>query len=124
MTFFNLKKILAPNRTPCDHSAVASKPMIGAWSPVKSPSGPTRSATESNVISTIGRNASDAAQTFLPPVQAVAGAVPCVGGIIKGVIGGLIGTLQLVDVIQLHSRVLCIPDPKFCLMIELRQEQR
>ncbi|KAN0094807.1 hypothetical protein V8E55_003094 [Tylopilus felleus] len=97
MTFFNLKKILAPNRTPCDHSAVASKPMIGAWSPVKSPSGPTRSATESNVISTIGRNASDAAQTFLPPVQAVAGAVPCVGGIIKGVIGGLIGTLQLVD---------------------------
>ena len=52
------------------------------------------------------RHTSDVAQTFLPPVQAVADVIPGVGGIIKGVIGGILGTLQLVDVIRFRCRVL------------------
>ena len=62
---------------------------------------------ESPVISTIYRNASDAVQTFLLPVQAVAGVVPGIGGIIKGVVGGMLSVLQLVDVIWLRSRDCC-----------------
>lgn len=55
---------------------------------------------EQTVISAIYRNTSDAAQTFLPPVQAVADMIPGVGGIIKGAIGGILSSLQLVDVSQ------------------------
>ncbi|KAF8452438.1 hypothetical protein L210DRAFT_790515, partial [Boletus edulis BED1] len=43
------------------------------------------------------RNTSDAAQTFLPPVQAIADVIPGVGSIIKGAIGGILSILQLVD---------------------------
>ena len=57
---------------------------------------------ESTVVS-VYRKTSDTAQTFLPPVQAVADVIPGVGGIIKGVIGGITCVLRLVDVIQLHS---------------------
>lgn len=61
---------------------------------------------ELTLASTVYRDAADAAQTFLPPVQAVADALPGVGGIIKGVIGGILNTLQLVDVSQRRLRVL------------------
>ena len=60
---------------------------------------------ESSVVS-VCRTASDTAQTFLPPIQAVADVIPGVGGIIKGVIGGMLSTLQLVDVIRFRHRVL------------------
>ena len=68
------------------------------------PSAP--SPQESTAISTIYRNTSDAAQAFLPSVQAVAGVVPGVGSIINGAIGGTLSVLQLVDVIRPHSRLL------------------
>ncbi|KAF8547928.1 hypothetical protein OG21DRAFT_827857 [Imleria badia] len=55
------------------------------------------SPPKSTTISTIYRNTSDAAQTFLPPIQAVADVVPGIGGVIKGVIGGMLSMLQLVD---------------------------
>lgn len=78
-----------------------SKPILGFRSFQPSSPNPPRSSVVS-----VYRNTSDAAQTFLPPVQAVAGAIPGVGGIIKAVIGGMLSTLQLVDVIQFPSRVL------------------
>ena len=59
---------------------------------------------ESSVFS-VYRNTSDTAQTFLRPVQVVADVIPGVGGIIRGVIGGMLNTLQLVDVIRFHHRV-------------------
>ena len=94
----------APGRALHNHSTTAgvlavSKPLLAFSSPqpclVPIP-------RESTVVS-IYRNTSDAAQTFLPPVQAVAGVIPGVGGIIQGVIGGITNVLQLVDVIQFHS---------------------
>ncbi|KAG9313748.1 hypothetical protein JVU11DRAFT_6104 [Chiua virens] len=45
----------------------------------------------------VARDASDAIQTFLPPVQAFADVIPCVGGVIKSAVGGMLGILQLVD---------------------------
>lgn len=66
---------------------------------------PAPSSQGPNSISTIYRNTSDAAQVFLPPVQAVADVIPGVGGIIKGVIGGMLSILQLIDVIPLHSPI-------------------
>ena len=65
---------------------------------------PAPGPQESTVVPTIYRNTSDAAQTFLPPVQAVADMIPGVGGIIKGAIGGMLNILQLVDVSQHRSR--------------------
>ena len=47
--------------------------------------------------STVYRITPDAAQAFLPPVQAVADIIPGVGSIIKG---GTLSVLQLVDVIR------------------------
>ena len=79
---------------------VVSKPIV-AFSPVQLTSVTT--SQESTATSTVYRNTSDAIQTFLPPVQAVADAIPGVGGIIKGIIGGILGTLQLVDVTPLCS---------------------
>ncbi|KAF8557481.1 hypothetical protein OG21DRAFT_270479 [Imleria badia] len=100
------RDIPPPSRTLHDHSTAAailavSKPILtfGPPQPPQSPSSP-----ESTVISTIYRNTSDAAQTFLPPVQAVADVIPGVSGIIKGAIGGILSTLQLIDVIPHHSR--------------------
>ena len=62
--------------------------------------------SESTVVSVPSyHNASDIVQTFLPPIQAVAGAIPVVGCIIKGVIGGMLSTLQLVDVIRFRYRL-------------------
>ena len=92
-----------------DHSTAAgilavSKPIL-AFSPSQLvPS--ALSPQESTAISTIYRNTSDAAQAFLPSVQAVAGVVPGVGSIINGAIGGTLSVLQLVDVIRPHSRLL------------------
>ncbi|KAF8557472.1 hypothetical protein OG21DRAFT_1482154 [Imleria badia] len=62
------------------------------------------SPPESTVISTIYRNTSDAVQTFLPPIQAVADVIPGVGGVIKGVIGGTLSTLRLVDVKYIQNK--------------------
>ena len=80
---------------------VAPGPVVGACNTFQ----PTPASTlpESSVIY---RNASDAAQTFLPPVQGVAELVPCVGSIIRGAICGILSILQLVDVIQQRFRVL------------------
>ena len=96
-----------------------SRPII-AFGPSQLPS--VGAPQESPVISTIYRNASDAAQTFLPPVQAVAGVVPGVGGIIKGVVGGMLSILQLVDVIWLRSRVSLPSIPNF-VFTEIHAEQ-
>ncbi|KAF8452425.1 hypothetical protein L210DRAFT_1001782, partial [Boletus edulis BED1] len=91
-----------------DHSTGAgilavSKPVLAfsPWHCLPSPLGPQ--AQEPSTISTIYRNTSDAAQTFLPPVQAVADLIPGVGGIIKGAIGGMLSILQVVDVIRPRS---------------------
>ncbi|KAF8557474.1 hypothetical protein OG21DRAFT_269881 [Imleria badia] len=81
----------------------ASRPIL-AFSSSQIPCSPTGSPPES----TIYRDTSDAAQAFLPPVQAVADVIPGVGGIIKGAIGGILTTLQLVDVIQTPFRVLLL----------------
>ena len=51
----------------------------------------------STVVSVYRKTESDTAQTFLPPVQAVADVIPGVGGIIKGAIVGITCVLQLVD---------------------------
>ncbi|KAF8559329.1 hypothetical protein OG21DRAFT_1503228 [Imleria badia] len=53
------------------------------------------SPPESTITSTIYRNTSDAAQTFLS--QVVADVIPGVGSIIKGAIGGILSSLQLVN---------------------------
>jgi hypothetical protein len=98
--FFN--KLRSPPRRTLklhDHSAAvgilaASRPIL-AFSPSQPPSAP--SSQESTGISTLYRNTSDAAQAFLPPVQAVADVIPGVGSIIKGAIGGTLSVLQLVD---------------------------
>ena len=68
------------------------------------------------------RHTSDVAQTFLPPVQAVADVIPGIGGIIKGVIGGMLSTLQLVDVIRFRYRVLSSLMLN-CAIIEIHPEQ-
>ena len=72
-------------------------------------------------VGSVYRNTSDTAQTFLPPVQAVADVIPGVGSIIKGAIGGITSVLQLVDVIRLHSRVLLLM--LNLAIIEIRPEQ-
>ena len=90
-----------PNHSPAtDTIAIVSEPVL-ARSSFTLPSSP--SPQESTVISTIYRNTSDAAQAFLPSVQAVADIVPGAGSIIKGAIGGTLSVLQLVDVIRLRS---------------------
>ena len=101
-----------PSRAqPHDHSystagALAVSGSVLAFSPSQPRLVPIlRKSTEVSVY----RNTSDVAQTFLPPVQAVADVIPGVGGIIKGVIGGMLSTLQLVDVIRFRYRVI-IPD--------------
>ncbi|KAH0831059.1 hypothetical protein J3R83DRAFT_13582 [Lanmaoa asiatica] len=66
-----------------------------ALSSVQLPSPPGPEGT--TITSTFCRNTSDAAQTYLPPVQAVADMIPAVGSIIKSAIGGMLSTLQLVD---------------------------
>ena len=76
---------------------------------------------ESSVVS-VYRNASDTAQAFLPPVQAAADVIPGVGGIIKGVMGGMLNTLQLVDVIRFRHRVL-YSLPLNRAIIEIHPEQ-
>jgi hypothetical protein len=86
------------SRAPHKHSTAAgilavSKPIL-AFSPSQLHLAPI--PRESSVVS-VYRNTSDTAQAFLPPVQAVADVIPGVGGIIKGVIGGILSTLQLVD---------------------------
>ncbi|KAF8557478.1 hypothetical protein OG21DRAFT_270398 [Imleria badia] len=111
MSFFKKlrtpRQNIPPNCTLHDHSTSAaildvSKP-IPAFTPLRLP--PAPNPPESTVVSP-GRMASDAAQTFLPPIQAVADMIPGVGGVIKGVIGGMLSTLQLVDVIRLLSSVI------------------
>ena len=74
---------------------VVSKPIV-AFSSAQLTSVIT--SQESTAISTVYRNTSDAIQAFSPLVQSVADAIPGVGGIIKGTIGGILSTLQLVDV--------------------------
>lgn len=59
-------------------------------------------------ISTLYRNTSDAAQMCLPPTQAAMDVIPGFGSVIKGAIGAILGTLQLVDVIQAHSRTVLL----------------
>ena len=71
---------------------------------------------DSTIISTTYRYGSDLAQTVLPPVQAVVGAIPIAGTIIKGAIEGILSTLQLLDVIQPYSRV------SFLLLIDRRRD--
>ena len=123
MTFFKKLRTSRQNIPPliCDHSTAAgvlavSRPIL-AFAPLPLP---VPSPPESTVASTIGRNASDAAQTFLPPIQAVADAIPGVGGIIKGVIGGMLSTLQLMDVSRLRSyRPRCLT----LAFIEIHPEQ-
>ena len=98
---------LRPGRALRNHSTAAgilavSKPIL-ALNPSQLPLAPK---SESTVVSVSSyRNASDIAQTFLPPIQSVADAIPGVGCIIKGVIGGMLGTLQLVDVIRFRYRL-------------------
>ncbi|KAN0094850.1 hypothetical protein V8E55_003137 [Tylopilus felleus] len=65
---------------------------------------PVANPPDSTIISTTYRYGSDLAQTVLPPVQAVVGAIPIAGTIIKGAIEGILSTLQLLDVIQPYSR--------------------
>jgi hypothetical protein len=100
-------RIFTRSRAPHKHSTAAgilavSKPIL-AFSPSQLRSVPI--PRESSVVS-VYRYTSDTAQTFLPPVQAVADVIPGVGGVIKGVIGGILSTLQLVDVIRFRCRVL------------------
>jgi len=44
------------------------------------------------------RKASDMAQTFLPLVQGVAGAIPLAGRLMQAAISGLLSILQAIDV--------------------------
>ena len=95
-----------PSRALRTHSTAAgilavSKPIL-AFSPSQLRSAPV---PRESTVASVYRNASDTAQTFLPPVQAVADGIPGVGGVIKGVIGGMLNTLQLVDVIRFRYRV-------------------
>jgi hypothetical protein len=55
------------------------------------------SATSSRVDSS-AHKASDMAQTFLPVVQVVAGAIPLAGPPIQATISGLLSILQAIDV--------------------------
>ena len=115
--------ISAPRRALHNHSSAAgilavSKPIL-AFSPSQLRSVPI--PRESTVVS-VYRHTSDIAQTFLPPVQAVADVIPGVGGIIKGVIGGMLSTLQLVDVIRFRYRVL-LSLMLNCAIIEIHAEQ-
>ena len=115
---------LRPGRALRNHSTAAgilavSKPIL-AFNPSQLPLVPK---SESTVVSVSSyRYASDIAQTFLPPIQAVADAIPGVGGIIKGVIGGMLSTLQLVDVILFRYR-LGLSLTLNCTAIEIRPEQ-
>ena len=116
--------IPAPRRALHNHSSAAgilavSKPIL-AFSPSQLRSVPI--PRESTVVS-VYRNTSDIAQTFLPPVQAVADVIPGVGGLIKGAIGGMLSTLQLVDVIRFRYRVL-LSLMLNCAIIEIHAEQR
>jgi hypothetical protein len=78
-------------KPPNDHSTAAGiLAVFKAFSP----------SQLSQESSAIYRNTSDAAQAFLPPIQAVADTIPGVGSIIRGVIGGTLSVLQLVDVIR------------------------
>jgi hypothetical protein len=104
------QNISAPSRASHNHSIAAgilavSKSIL-AFSPPQLRSVPI--PRESSVVS-VYRNTSDSAQTFLPPVQAVVDVIPGVGGVIKGVIGGMLSTLQLVDVIRFRYRILLSP---------------
>ena len=83
---------------------VVSKPIV-AFSPSQLPCITVATTPPGlGAVSTVYRHTSDAAQTYLPPVQAAVSLVPGVGGIIKGAIGGMLSTLQLIDVIQFRSR--------------------
>ena len=118
---------LRPGRALRNHSTSAgilavSKPIL-AFNPSQLPLAPIPGESESTVVSVSSyRNASDIAQTFLPPIQSVADAIPGVGGIIKGVIGGMLTTLQLVDVIRFRYR-LGLSLTLNCTAIEIRPEQ-
>jgi hypothetical protein len=117
------RNVSAPSRTLHNYSTAAgilavSKPIL-AFSSSQLCSVPI--PRESTVVS-VYRNTSDAAQTFLPPVQAAADTIPGVGGIIKGVIGGMLGTLQLVDVIRFRYRV-SLSLMLNCAIIEVHPEQ-
>jgi len=50
------------------------------------------------VIQSTSRIVSDVAQTVLPGVAVVAGAIPVAGGPLKAAIGGLLSILQGIDV--------------------------
>ncbi|KAF8557477.1 hypothetical protein OG21DRAFT_1482158 [Imleria badia] len=79
----------APYRTFQSHTTATESILASSSSQLPSPS--------SSRASTIYRNTSDAAQTYLPPIQAAANMIPGVGSILKGAIGGILSTLQLVD---------------------------
>jgi hypothetical protein len=101
------------SRAPHKHSTAAgilavSKPIL-AFSPSQLHLAPI--PRESSVVS-VYRNTSDTAQAFLPPVQAVADVIPGVGGVIKGVIGGILSTLQLVDVIRFRYLGILDTEPR------------
>lgn len=96
------QNIVAPNHNSTAAGILAvSKPIL-TFGPLELHSAPNPPE------STIYRNTSDAAQTFLPPIQAVADIIPGVGGVIKGMIGGILSTLQIIDVIPSHHRVLLL----------------